>query len=53
MPLATLAVNAHQLSKSNEYLDMTDSDELADVVTTFLVHNTFSAQHELNRSDAA
>jgi hypothetical protein len=53
MPLATLAVNAKQLSKSNEYLDMTGSDELADVVTTFLVHNMFSAQHELNRSDAA
>lgn len=49
--LTKLAVTAHLLSK--EYLDLTDSDELTDVVTNYLVLGMFAANHEMTRSDAA
>lgn len=51
--LTKLAVTAHHLSKSKEYLDLTDSDELTDVVTNYLVQGMFAANHEMTRSDAA
>lgn len=51
--LSSLGVTAHQLSKSKEYLDLTDSDDVADAVTDYLVQGMFAANHEMTRSDAA
>ena len=53
MPLSSLAVTAHRLSRSKDYLDLTDSDEMADVVTDYLVQGMFAANHEMTRADAA
>jgi hypothetical protein len=51
--LRSLGATAHELSKSKEYLDLSDSDELADVVSDYLVQGMFAANHEMTRSDAA
>lgn len=53
MPLSSLAVAAHRLSRSADYLDRSDGDEMADVVNDFLVHGMLAANHEMTRADAA
>jgi phage terminase Nu1 subunit (DNA packaging protein) len=53
MSLSSLAVWAHRLSKSDMYLDLSDSDEMADLVTDYLVHGMIAANHEMTRADAA
>jgi hypothetical protein len=52
MPLSSLAVAAHRLSRSADYLDRSDGDEMADEVTNFLLHGMFAANHEMTRADA-
>ena len=51
--LSTLALTAHRLSRSKDFLDLSDGDEMANVVTNFLVHGMFAANHEMTRADAA
>jgi hypothetical protein len=52
MPPLFLAVAAHRPSRSADYLDRSDGDEMADEVTNFLLHGMFAANHEMTRADA-